>query len=437
MSVSDRLSRVPRPMLWVAAGLGVFGAANFAFLGLAGRLLGPADAAPVTVLWTLLNAVGIGLYLPLEQEIGRRLSASAAGGEQAPRLTRTLRYAGLSLLVIGLVTLVGHDTIATHLLSGETTFPLILAAGLLGQALAYLARGLLAGSGRFRRYGAQFMIDGALRTAGAALLYVAGVDSPAAFAWLLVVTPVVASVVTVPPSALVVFRRRTTEGGTGDDTGPSADVNLAPLVTASVTGQLLANAGPIAVAALATASEQALSGRFVAAVTIARIPLFLFAAVQAVFLPAMAALVARRDHLGFSRSISKALLATGALGLIGTAAVVVAGPFALGLVYGPEFLVGRGIMGLVAASGAFFMLAQVLALGLLAHHSDRSAAVGWAAGLLVLLVSLALPLDLLTRVSLALCLGSIGAMLTHAVLLRLLTQRWRTMPTNRLAGTTS
>lgn len=457
-------------MLWVAIGLAVFGASNFAYLGLVSRSLGPAAAAPVSVLWTLLNAVGIGLYLPLEQEVGRRLSAARALRGRAEPMRRTLVYAGGTVAAIGVVTLLANGVIASGLLSGETALPAVLAAGLAGQALAYLTRGLLAGTGRFRRYGLQFVVDGVLRTVAAAVLFAADVRSPTAFAWVLVVAPVVAALLTVPRGSLALLRHGgapespalegsapespasespaaedpvadvaapggAAHGGTPDEpvrgsggpvgTAGAAPVRMGPLVATSVAGQLLANAGPIAVALLALPSQQALSGRFVAAVTVARIPLFLFAAVQAVFLPALASLAARHDHAGFRRAVLRALGATGALGVAGTAGVLAIGPLVLSLLYTPEFLVERDVMGLVALSGALFMLGQVLALALLAQHADRAAAIGWTVGIVVLVASLALPLDLLVRISVALCTGSLAAAATHALLLRTTLRRAR------------
>ncbi|MBX9246437.1 hypothetical protein ICW40_16715 [Actinotalea ferrariae] len=195
-------------------------------------------------------------------------------------------------------------------------------------------------------------------------------------------------------------------------------VPLAPLVTASATGQLLANVGPIAIAALTSPAEQALSGNFVAAVTIARIPLFFFAAVQAVFLPSLAALVALGRRAELVATMRRALLATTALGVVGTVGVHLLGPWALGLVYGPEFAIDRLDLDLIAVSGGVFMLAQVLAQGLLAHGADRAAAVGWSVGLVAVPLALLLPLDPATRVATALCVGSAVAVAGHAVGLR-------------------
>ena len=48
-------------VLWVAAGLAVYGGASFVFLAIAGRSLGDtAGYTALALVWTLLNALGIG-----------------------------------------------------------------------------------------------------------------------------------------------------------------------------------------------------------------------------------------------------------------------------------------------------------------------------------------------------------------------------------------
>jgi O-antigen/teichoic acid export membrane protein len=117
-----------------------------------------------------------------------------------------------------------------------------------------------------------------------------------------------------------------------------------------------------------------------------------------------------------------ATLGLGAAGMLG---IGVLGPWALRLVYGPEFSIAVGPMVVVAASGGLFMVAQVVAQALLAHHADGAVAVGWLLGLVGCAASLAAPLDLVMRVSVALCVGALVALLVHAGTLRVVVARWR------------
>lgn len=406
-----------RPTAWVAVGLLAFGGSNFAFLAFAGRDLGPGAAAPLAVAWTLLNAIGIGLFQPLEQEAGRRISARRTlTGEARADLRHLVRLALVACTVCAVVAAALLGPIATLVFQDRRELVAVLVLGLVGQAVAYLARGVLAGTGRFPRYGLQLLADGVLRTAAAGALFVAGANV-GSYGAVLVVSPILATLLAVSPRAVG-------HAVTGAPAAGGVAPSMGALVAASTSGQLLANVGQLAVAALATASQQGLAGRFVYAVTVARIPLFLFAAVQAVFLPSLAALLARRDGAGFRRSVRNATVATSALGGVGVLGVGLLGNWVMGLIYGPDFHLDTGAFTLVAVSGGLFMLAQVGAQGLLAHHADAVVALGWTLGLVAALVSLALPGDLATRVAVALCVGSGAAMVSHAVALRSVHRAW-------------
>ena len=414
--------RAVNPMIWVAAGLGVFGLANFVFLGFVGRDLGDAGSAPVAVAWTVLNAAGIGLFQPLEQETSRRLAAARARGLASAHLQRMVTFAVRTSAAIVVLGLVGVYWISDLLFSGVKELVLVAVLGLLGQALAYFARGALAGTAQFTRYGTQLGLDGALRIVIAGLLFATGSGTALTYGLVLVIAPVAATLATIKFATLRdVWRSRS-----GEDTSTS----MVPLVASSTASQLLANFGPLAMAALATASQQGLSGRFVAAVTVARIPLFLFAAIQAVFLPALAAHVANDDAAEFGRSVRRALAITTTIGVLGIAGIAVLGHWIMSVIYGDEFGVTSQVLDLIAVSAAVFMLAQVCAQALLAHHMEKVCAVAWTVGIVVSVLTLLGPWELAVRVALALCTGAAAALLVlGAVLLR--TQRaWRgTLPT--------
>jgi O-antigen/teichoic acid export membrane protein len=401
--------------IWVACGLGLFGLSNFVFLALVGRDLGPAASAPVSVAWTVLNALGIGLFQPLEQETGRRLAASRATGRGANVVT-AVRFGVVASAVVLVVGLALMPWLADVFFGSAQDIVVVVVLGLVGQALAYYARGVLAGQGRFVRYGAQLGVDGALRIVLAGALFALPDASRLSYGLVLVLAPVVATLVTASPRALLHVGRghRDLPRGAG----------IGALVAASTAAQVLANLGPIAMAALATPAQQGLSGRFVAAVTVARIPLFLFAAVQAVFLPSLAGHIARHDVVRYRTAVRGARLAALALAVSGVAGVWLLGEQALALIYGPEFAVGLSTLVVVAVSGGVFMLAQVQAQALLAHEQERVVALAWAAGVVGALVSLPLPGTLDLRVAVALTIGSAVSFLALTIALRRTDRRW-------------
>jgi O-antigen/teichoic acid export membrane protein len=405
-------------VLWVGGGIGVYGLSSFAFLAVAGQVMGQGHTyTALALMWTLLNAIGIGLYLPVEQETGRSIAArSSLGHPTAPAVVGPARYAALSLLVVAVIAVLGRDQITDLMFEGQSGITTVFVLALVGMALAYLVRGILAGTGRFPRYGLQLAMDGALRVVGAGLLAAQGNADPVVYGGVLALAPALASGLAMIRTGPVLCRHphRTAR----------APVQLAPLVIASLASQALANAGPVAVQLLKAHEDDASAGNLVNALTIARIPLFLFAAVQAVFLPTLAQHVAVGGRERYTRSLRTASWLTAAVGALGVFATWAVGPEAVRLLFGPTFEIARGDIVLLALSAALFMNVQVIVQGLLAQSLDSAATTVWLVGLASMVAALAVPLALTTRVSAALVVGSVGALATASLALRRTLARW-------------
>ncbi len=403
----------------MAAGLAVYGMATYGYLGAAGRGLADVSFAPLSVMWTLLNAVGIGLFLPFEQEVARRTAvARATGTGNAAAVRRALLGAGGLLLLVAAVTAAAGRAIAEHLFGGSTALAALMVAAMAGMAAGYVARGLLSGNGRFGRYGAQLAADGVLRVVGAVVLAAAGVRAPAAYAALLLLAPLLAVVITTPsPRSLL------TPGSQPNSAGGAVSLGL--LVVASLLSQALANAGTVVVQLLAGPDDAAAAGQFTAALVVARIPLFAFAAVQAVLLPALAGMVGARDAAGLQRRSLTVIAWTAGLGALGTAGIWVLGPWLVPLLFGSGYATGRGLITAIAGSGALFMLAQVLAQVLLALGAERHVVVGWGAGLVALVLATTVGSAVDLRAATALVVGSAVALALLAVCAVTRARQWR------------
>ncbi len=399
----------------VAVGLGVFGLATFVYLGVVGRDLGPGDYAPVSLSFTLVNALGLGLFFPVEQETSRLMAFRRAHGAPAPSLRHVLRYLAIAWLLIAAVAIVANRPIATALLAGEPSMVPVTAAALAALGVEYLVRGTLSGSGRFLRYGAQLAVDGGARAGLALLVMITGRGSILTYGLVLVVAPLLSAVLTVSLPAVRWLRDTPTSVGR---------TPMGALVGTTVSSQLVANSGPLAIAVLAGPVERAGAGSFVSAITVGRIPLFLFAAVQAAFLPTLSGLVARRAVEEFGQTLRMALWATAGVGLAGVIGVALVGEWFLHLVYGPSFTVAYLDLNLVAVSGALFMLAQACAQAVLSHRRDTLGLVGWVTGLAATAVALLLPLPLTTRVAAALTIGAAVSALAHGTVLAVTVRAW-------------
>src|SRR5436853_7044981 len=87
--LEGRSNPLPEGTLAVGAGLIVSGVTSYGFLAISARALGPERYAPLGVLWALTYVVCPGVFLPLEQEVGRapsnRRARGLGGGPLIPR----------------------------------------------------------------------------------------------------------------------------------------------------------------------------------------------------------------------------------------------------------------------------------------------------------------------------------------------------------------
>jgi O-antigen/teichoic acid export membrane protein len=181
---------------------------------------------------------------------------------------------------------------------------------------------------------------------------------------------------------------------------------LGLLLISSICAFAIMNIGPILVQVLADDSQKDAAGRFVNGVIVARIPLFLFQAVQASLLPKLSAL-AHSGHLGdFRVGLKRLLIAVGGLALVGSIGGAIAGPLIVDIMF-PGADLGSRTMGLLAAGAGLYMLAMACAQALIALGGHGDQAVGWSLGLVTLLATAWLVSDnLFLRVEVGLLVGS-------------------------------
>lgn len=411
----SELSAVTRQIGPVAIGLGVLGLASFAFLSVCGRALGPAELAPLGTLWVLINAVGPALFQPLEQEVGRAVAHRTASGEGGrPVFLRAAVLAVGMIVVAGVALLVAHRPLANGVFGGENLLVVGLFLGLVGLGAEYLTRGAFAGGGAFSRYGCQLAIDGVLRIGSAATFAVLGIAAAGWYGVFLGLAPILAVLLTA--------------GRLGPAVRPGPEHGWRELGSAigwltvgALASQFVINAAPVAANVLAAPGDKARAGVFISVLVLARVPLFLFAAIQASFLPGMAAMAAAGDTAGFRRRL---LLITGgvaALGAAGLAVILAIGPELVRLVYGGAYVTTRADLWPLAAASGLFMVGSALAQALISIRSYRSTVVGWVAGTMVFFLVLLVHLRLEQRIGLAFLGASAVATiaLTAAMRLRL------------------
>jgi len=142
--------------------------------------------------------------------------------------------------------------------------------------------------------------DGLIRFAACAVLAVTGVTFLGAYGLLVGVPPFLAVFI-----ALRGNYHLTTEGPPAD--WGELTPNLGWLVAGSVAAAALVNAGPLAAKLLADNTQSAIVSEFSYAVLVARVPLFMFQAVQAALLPRLSRLAASGNFIEFRSGLRRLL----------------------------------------------------------------------------------------------------------------------------------
>jgi O-antigen/teichoic acid export membrane protein len=411
---SSVFTRAPLPegTAPVGAALLIGGVATYAFFKIGTWAVGgPDEFNPISSLWFATFALAPGFFLPLEQEIGRALSHRRAIGQGGRPVVQ--RVARLSLLLIALVLLAilaASPVIAKNYFDGDWVMAVALMASFAAYAPAIIARGICSGMGRFRSYAIVMGSDGVVRIILCIALAVVGITSAGYYGFAVAVAPLV--------GLGIVWRRGAlrTEDGPG---APWAEVtqNLGWLLLGSVFAAALLNAGPIATTILADPDQKSEVTEFAYGVLLARIPLFLFQAVQAALLPKLSRLAAQGDLSEFRNGLKRLLRVVLAVGFVGTLGALVLGSFAINLVYGAD-LTG-GTLAMLALGSAFYMVAISLAQAVIALKGHAYVAMGWAIGVVTFLLATWLSSDnLFTRVEVGLLVSSAASMVTFGIVLR-------------------
>jgi O-antigen/teichoic acid export membrane protein len=402
---------LPEGTIPVAAALLVAGVATYAFFKVGTWAVGgPEEFTTISSLWFATFALAPGFFLPLEQELGRALAhrrALAEGGR--PVVGKIVRLGAILATIVLIAILALSPLITSHYFDGDWVMLLALMTAFATYAPAHLARGVCSGSGRFRSYAIVMGSDGVVRIVLCVFLAVIGVNAVGPYGFAVALAPLF--------GIAFVYSR----GSLTTDPGPPASwgevtPNLGWLLLGSVFAAALLNAGPIATTLLAGDNDSAEVTEFAYGVLLARIPLFMFQAVQAALLPRLSRLAATGELLEFRSGLRRLLTLVLVVGTIGTIGAFIIGPFVIELVYDAS-LTGR-TLAMLALGSACYMVALALAQAVIALKGHALVALGWATGVVFFLLATWLSSDdLFRRVEIGLLVSSVAAMTAFALAL--------------------
>ena len=410
--LEGRSNPLPEGTLAVGAGLIISGVTSYGFLAISARALGPERYAPLGVLWALTYVVCPGVFLPLEQEVGRALSSRRAKGVgSGPLIRRAALAGGVASAVLIAATAATGPLSLPHLFDDKVLLLVALTVALGGYYVEFLVRGVLSGNGRFKAYGVILGAEAFLRMLACFGLAVVGVDTVGPYGVLIGIAPIAAT--------LIGIRKERGLITPGPD-APWSELStaLGYLLAGSVMAQLLVNAGVFAVQILADADQKGpggVAGRFLNGLIIARVPLFMFQAVQAALLPKLAHLAGAGRHDDFRTGLKRLLAVVVAIGSVATLTALAIGPFVVTTMFGKGFELSHTDLGYLAGASAIYMLALALAQALIALANYSRVVLGWAAGLVAFVGVTALGHDLLPRVEHGFLAGSVASALVMAL----------------------
>ena len=158
---------------------------------------------------------------------------------------------------------------------------------------------------------------------------------------------------------------------------------LGLLIVTMLLAQVVINAAVINVRLLSPGNP-AVTGALLAAVVLARVPLFVFTAVQTSLLPGLCGALAAGDRARYRRLLARTCAAVTVLGVVGGVPAVILGPWLTRVLFGARPVLGSADFAWLAAGTLCYMLALVLGQGVLALARHRDQMLAWLAGVAVL-----------------------------------------------------
>ena len=408
---------IPEGAVTIAIGLIVAGIATYAFFRVgASALGGDEEFAPIAAMWFAMFALAPGFFLPIEQELGRALAHRRALGQGGRSVV--VKVSILTLIVS--VTVIAVLTISSPWLTGSYfagdwwMFGALL-VGFAAYAPVHLSRGICSGLGRFTPFAVVVASDGVMKILGTVLLAAIGIAAVGAYAFAIAIAPLFAVV------AIGLGGYLRTEPGPPAE-WREVSQNFGWLLLGTACAAVLLNAGPIAANILATESDADAVTRFGYGVLLARVPLFMFQAIQASLLPRLARLAAQESFEEFRRGLRLLIIVVAGIGTIGTIAGGLLGPWTLRLVYRAD-LSGR-TLAMLALSSALYMMALAVSQAVLALEDHAYVALGWGIAAVTFIAGTWLSSEeLFQRIEIGLVASSAAAVGAFSLRLRYRLQR--------------
>ena len=401
----------------IVASFFVAGVLTFAFQSIYLHALGKAGSAPLALLWSATFLTVQVLWIGGTQTLGRYVAERETHDSDWGPVVSSVRRWQFGVAAVFVVAALVASPVLTEQLFGSSWLTAAFILAVVCYAPEYFRRGIFNGHRQSLRLGAQIVAESATRLILAAGLLAVGwgVFGPALA---IVIAPIV-GVLAVRPAPVAPPK------GEGDafSTGKALGFAL-PVLLCMAFAQVLMNGGPILASLLDGTDAQI--GLFSAALTLTRIPQYVFSPAIGALLPRASRVLSSEGALAFDRFVLRSLGMVGLVGALMVGGTWLLGEWALKIYAGQEFRASPSVLVALAAMAAFYLLSETVSQGLFALGRGRLAAIGWFVGLLASAACLAaLGVGVVERVSYSLAIGTFAAALAQGALYLALRRRSR------------
>jgi O-antigen/teichoic acid export membrane protein len=385
----------------------IAGVLTYAFQSIYLHVLGKAGSAPLALLWSATFLTVQVLWIGGTQTLGRYIAEREADGSDWGPVVSSVRRWQLGVAVMFVIVALLASPLLTEQLFGSAWLTAAFIVAVIFYAPEYFRRGIFNGHRQSLRLGAQIVAESATRLVLAAGLLTVGwgVFGPALA---IVIAPIV-GVLAVRPAPVDPPERA------GDSFSAGKALGFAgPVLLCMAFAQALMNGGPILASLLDGTDAQI--GLFSAALTLTRIPQYVFSPAIGALLPRASRVLSSEGQLAFDRFVFRALGVVGLVGALMVGGTWLLGEWGLRIYAGQEFETSPSVLVALAAMAAFYLLSETVSQSLFALGRGRLAALGWFAGLLASAACLAmLGVGVVERVSYSLAVGTFAAAAVQGV----------------------
>jgi O-antigen/teichoic acid export membrane protein len=374
----------------LTAALATAGALTYGFFAISSHLLDAEDYGRIVVLWSAIFITISVLFRPIEQVLSRTIAERMAQGSPTrSALSVAIRIQIVVALAFVIAAFAVHGPLESHLLDGSELFFWALIVAVLGYAASFLARGYLAGNGRFGFYAVVLLLESVARMAFALALALGLANGGDPLAVGVAVAPLL-SLAVMPlairagaggvrreevsrrPGQALIRGEGAPEFTLAEGTGFAGAILVILL-----SEQVFLNTGPLLVRAQQGTAE---AGFIFNVLLLARAPVLLFQAAAASLLPHLTRLRSRADRSSdeeFSDAVRATILVVTGLATITVLAVLAAGPQLMQIAFGDQFTYDRTGLLIVAIGMGLYLIATTLSQAALAQAQARRAAICW------------------------------------------------------------